>query len=67
MYWATEITVKEQRSEQIRDLLDDLQTNRTATQNIELIAGIRSNIENSSMSALEKARWLERIETEVAP
>ena len=67
MYWATEITVKEQRSEQIRDLLDDLQTNRTAAQNKDLIAGIRSNIENSSLSALEKARWLERIETEVAP
>jgi hypothetical protein len=67
MYWATEITTKEQRSEQIRDLLDDLQKNRTAAQNKDLIAGIRSNIENSSLSALEKARWLERIETEVAP
>ncbi len=67
LYWATEITAKEQRTEQIRNLLDNLQTNRTASQNKELIEGIRSIIENSALSTSEKSRWLERIEMEVSP
>jgi hypothetical protein len=67
MYWATEITSREQRTTQIRSMLEKLQSDRPAAANEETIAGIRSNIENSSLSDEEKSRWLDRIENEVLP
>lgn len=67
MYWATEITSREQRTTQIRSMLEKLQSDRPASSNEETIAGIIRNIENSSLSDEEKSRWLDRIENEVLP
>jgi hypothetical protein len=66
-YWATEIAAKDDRTSFIKFLLEELECDRAAVKNAEIIAGIRSNIENSSLSDAEKARWLEHINTEVAP
>lgn len=67
MYWATEITSREQRTTQIRSMLGKLQSDRSAAANEETIAGIIRYIENSSLSDEEKSRWLDRIENEVLP
>ena len=67
LYWATEITSREQRTTQIRSMLEKLQSDRSASSNEETIAGIIRNIENSSLSDEEKSRWLDRIENEVLP
>ena len=66
-YWVTEIAAKDDRTSFIKLLLEKLQSDRAAVKNAEIIAGIRSNIENSSLNDVEKARWLEHIEKEIAP
>jgi hypothetical protein len=62
MYWATEITSREERKQQILKILE---SKTLAEANEDIFNGVRSYIEQSSLGETEKAYWLDRMESEV--